>query len=169
VTAVTTRLATPEDVPAIAAVHAEGWEAFRGVLPEAVWRPRTEERRRGEWPAALRTREVILAEQDGAAVGFISAWREGDEGHLSTFFVASAARGRGLGSRLLREGAERLAEQGAAAILIQTFADGPARALFDRLGGEVVERGMRDYGGAEVAEVTYRWPARALAQAIANT
>jgi len=85
-----------------------------------VWAPRTEERRRREWRAALRTREVILAEQD------------------------------------------------ATTILIRTFADGQTRALFDRLGGEVVERRMRDYGGAEVAEVTYRWPARALAQAIAN-
>ena len=117
---VTTRLATADDVPAIAALHAQGWEAFRDFLPESVWQPRTEERRLREWPEALRTREVILA------------------------------------------------DQGAATILIRTFADGPARALFDRLGGEVAERRMRDYGGAEVAEVTYRWPVGALVHALVN-
>jgi ribosomal protein S18 acetylase RimI-like enzyme len=168
VTPVTTRIATLDDVPAVAALHAQGWEAFRSFLPEAVWAPRTEERRLREWPAALEQREVILAEEAGAAVGFISAWRGGDEGHLSTFFVATEARGRGIGSLLLRAGAERLADQGAETILIRTFADGPVRALFDRLGGEVAERRMRDYGGAEVAEVTYRWPTDALVQTIAN-
>jgi hypothetical protein len=121
VTAVTTRLATLDDVAAIAALHAQGWEAFRSFLPEAVWARRTEERRLREWPAALEQREVILAEEDGAAT-----------------------------------------------ILIRTFADGPVRGLFDRLGGEVGERRMRDYGGGDVAEVTYRWPTGALVQAIAN-
>jgi putative acetyltransferase len=164
VTRVTTRLATADDVPTIAALHAQGWEAFRGFLPEAVWRPRTEEQRLREWPMALQQRDVILAEEDGRAIGFISVWNN----ELSTFFVAPEARGRGIGSRLLHEGAGRLAEQGAETILIRTFADGPVPALFDRLGGEVVERRMRDYGGAELAEVTYRWPAGALVQAIAN-
>jgi len=168
VTRVTTRSATPDDVPVIARLHAEGWRAFRSFLPEAVWAPRTEERRLREWPAALQQRDVVLAEEDGRPVGFVSAWCAGGIGHLSTFFVAPEARGRGIGTRLLREGAERLAAEGAEAIVINTFADGAARALFDRLGGEVVERRMRDYGGVEVAEVTYRWPAGALDQAIGN-
>ena len=158
-TGVTTRLATAEDVPAIARLHAEGWESFRAFLPEAVWRPRTEERRLREWPEALREREVILAEQDGRAVGFVSVWRE----ELSTFFVTAEARGRGIGSRLLAAGAARLAERGATTVVVRTFADGPARSLFDRLGGELVATGMRDYDGVAVAEVTYRGPAGALA------
>ncbi len=97
-TVVTTRLATPDDVPAIARLHAEGWESFRAFLPEAVWGPRTEERRRREWPAALREREVILAEEDGRALGFVSVWVERGAGELSTFFVAEEARGP-LGAR----------------------------------------------------------------------
>ena len=54
------RAATLADVPTIAALHTEGWHAFRAFLPEAVWGPRTLERRLREWPAALRERSVMF-------------------------------------------------------------------------------------------------------------
>jgi ribosomal protein S18 acetylase RimI-like enzyme len=156
------RQAALEDVPAIAALHSEGWTSFRTFLPETVWRPRTLERRLREWPPALRERDVLLAEEHDRVIGFISTRMAVTVGELSTFFVAPDARGRGVGTRLLAAGAGRLAGQGADWIVVRTFAEGRARVLFDRLGGQLINARMRDYGGAEIAEVTYRWPAGAL-------
>ena len=151
-----------EDVPAIAALHAEGWRSFETFLPEAVWGSRTLQRRLSEWPRALRERDVLLAEEQDRLVGFISTRMRGRDGELSTFFVASDSRGRGLGRRLLAAAAGRLAEQGAARIVVRTFAEGRACVLFDRLGGVIIDTAVRDHGGADVAEVTYQWRAGAL-------
>src|SRR3954452_6675928 len=163
------RRATLEDVPAIAALHVDGWRSFRTFLPEAVWGTRTLQRRLREWPKALGEREVLLAEEQGRLLGFISTRRHGREGEFSTFFVASGSRGRGIGHQLLAAAASRLAEQGAARIVVRTFAEGRACVLFERLGGVVIDTTVRDYGGADVVEVTYEWPAGALERMATRT
>jgi GNAT superfamily N-acetyltransferase len=43
----------------------------------------------------------VVAELDGAVVGFASAWARGDDWFLASLFVAPAAQGTGTGSRLL--------------------------------------------------------------------
>ncbi|MGZ4268180.1 MAG: GNAT family N-acetyltransferase [Solirubrobacteraceae bacterium] len=156
-------------MPVIAALHAQGWESFRAFLPEAIWGPRTLERRLREWPPALREREVLLAAEHDRVVGFVSIRLQAPVGELSTFFVAPDARGRGVGTDLLAAAAARLTRQGATRVLMRTFAAGRARVLFERLGGRLIDSRMRDFGGAEAAEVTYSWPAGALERAARGT
>ena len=145
------RAATSDDIPAIAALHAEGWRAFASFLPAEMIAARGVERRLREWPGALRTRHVVVAEEDGEIAGFVSAFVRGDgAGELSTFFVGEGRRGRGVGGALLAEARAWLAARGAAPVEVRTFAEGRACALFERLGGKVVSRAGR--------EVTYRLP-----------
>ena len=153
------RTATSADIPAIAALHDEGWLSFRPFLPESLWGPRTLERRLREWPAALEQREVLLAAHGDRVLGFVSLRRAGTEGELSTYFVTSAARGRGIGTLLLEHATARLAGGGAETVTVRTFADGPATALLERFAGRPGASVARDGAGSGVAELTYAWPA----------
>ena len=147
------------DIPAIAALHDEGWLSFRSFLPESLWEPRTLERRLREWPKALGNREVLLAEQGDRVLGLVSLRLVDTNGELSTFFVTTAARRRGIGTLLLEHATARLAGGGAETVTVRTFADGPATALFERFSGEPVATGTRDGTDSGVAELTFAWPA----------
>ena len=49
----------------------------------------------------LRTGASVVAEEDGAPVGFASAWVRGEDWFLASLFVSTAAQGRGVGKALL--------------------------------------------------------------------
>jgi GNAT superfamily N-acetyltransferase len=95
--------------------------------------------------------ECLLAEVDGEAVGF--ALYLGD---YSTFagragiivedlFVIEAARGRGIGRRLLARLARASRERGGTTLSLNVLDWNPARAFYDRL-GFAETRGWLPYG-----------------------
>lgn len=98
------RPAAPGDVPLILALVRELAEYERE--PEAVvaTEPVLEEALFGERPAA----EAVIAELDGTAVGFalyffnFSTWTGKRSLYLEDLYVRDAARGRGVGTALLR-------------------------------------------------------------------
>lgn len=100
--------------------------AFRDHLGAA--RPTAEELE-GALPAALRdpaTEFCLCLADDGSAVGYTNArsfhsiWAAGLEAHLEDLFVLEAARGAGLGQRLLEFAVERMRARGARAIGLHT-------------------------------------------------
>lgn len=54
-----------------------------------------------------RLRLPLVAEQDGAVVGFLMAWRVADQLHVLNIAAAPRSRRQGVGTALLREAARR--------------------------------------------------------------
>ncbi|MHB8078967.1 MAG: ribosomal protein S18-alanine N-acetyltransferase [Candidatus Krumholzibacteriia bacterium] len=91
-------------------------------------------------PGALRL--PLVAERDGAVVGYLMAWRAADELHILNLAVDAAERCRGVGARLLTAA---IAEGTARAMALVTLevreSNAPARRFYARHG--FVARGRR--------------------------
>ncbi len=101
------RPATPDDVPPIAALLRElGWFAF--INDEAATETETRVKKHLRLCMADDSHSVLVAEDgEGAVLGYVAVhWLPylmlpGPEGYVSELFVAEAARGMGVGTRLL--------------------------------------------------------------------
>lgn len=76
-----------------------------------------------EMRARLARRDVdaYIVEAEGRAVGYLQAWREGDEGGLDMFLIPDA-RGRGYGPDSARALAQALLEQGWPRVTVDPYA-----------------------------------------------
>ncbi len=89
--------------------------------------------------------ETLIAELDGVPAGFAlffptySTW-EGTAGiHLEDIFVEEAARGQGVGEKLMRALAAIAVGRGCARLELQVLDWNPARQFYRRLGLECLE------------------------------
>jgi len=119
----TIRLATPYDVEALAAVHAQCFE-----------RPWSER----EIDALLLDGFGLVGEEAAAIlIGRVA----GDEAEILTVAVDRAFRRRGWGLALVQAAAVHAAEQGARTLFLEVGVDnGPAIDLYERAGFSVVGR-----------------------------
>lgn len=126
--------AAPRDAEAIAALHAAAFR--RGWSDSEVEQLLLD-------PNVVGDRITIGHELVGFA---LSRWAA-DEAEILSIAVASGAQGRGLGRNLLRRNLQRLAGQGVRAVFLEVGADnGPALALYKRMGFEQVGSRERYYG-----------------------
>jgi ribosomal-protein-alanine N-acetyltransferase len=119
-------VATPDDLDALAAVHAEAFE-----------RP---------WSATdlqvLTAAEGAVALADEHRLGFILIRVVADEAEILTLAVSAKARRQGLGRRLVMAGAQAAAARGARALFLEVAADNAAAIALYRTSG-FVETGRR--------------------------
>jgi GNAT superfamily N-acetyltransferase len=164
------REARTEDSARIAELHVEGWREFRSFVPSEVLDVRTVDSRTAEWSEFLagdRTGTwTTVAERDGAVVGFASTrlLAEPDHGarsEIKNVFVDGAARGTGVGKRLLADAARWLAANGGEPIALYSFTENPYRGAYARLGGTVFGERPTDWGGIVVPETGYIWDSAA--------
>lgn len=106
----------------------------------------------------------VAAYHDGSVVGSIALDITGsgpDGAHLRWFIVGDAARGTGLGRRLLARAMDFCDESGSAAWL--TTFDGlhAARALYERHGFALASERAEDQWSGGVREQLFRRPAKA--------
>jgi ribosomal protein S18 acetylase RimI-like enzyme len=154
----------PADARAVAEVHAASWQdTYRGILAgsyldgplladrQRLWRERLVDK-----PAPL---QIGLLALDGeTAVGFAYA-RPGSHARWGTLLenlhVLPAARGRGIGRMLLHA----LSGQLEGGLFLWVFERNTrARALYERLGGERIERAEESApGGGVAAAWMYAW------------
>jgi ribosomal protein S18 acetylase RimI-like enzyme len=156
------RAATAGDADAIAALHVASWRsAYRGILRDSTLGPQLDDERRTHWRECLATLQpddtVLIA--DGR--GFIAVWAEGDEGlgaYIDNLHVHPDRRSAGLGRRLLGEAMRRVADRGERGAYLWVF-DANPRAIdfYRRLGGEIVERRLDEFDGAEVPSSRIIW------------
>lgn len=162
------REATAADAPAIARIHVESWRTtYRGIVPDDVLETLSMGRRERFWAETLRTTDspefVFVAEDDaGAVVGFAAGGpeREGDPrytGELYAIYLLAGQQGKGIGRRLARAVAERLAAMGHDAMLVWVLAANPACRFYATLGGVPVREKTITLGGASLTEVAYGW------------
>lgn len=102
------------------------------------------------------TRETYLARHDGARVGFIILNMKGAfVGYVQTICVASEARGRGLGTRILAFAEERIFREAPNVFMCVSSFNPDALRLYERLGYERVGE-LRDYLVSGHSEVLLR-------------
>jgi GNAT superfamily N-acetyltransferase len=84
-------------------------------------------------PAALRAKEVYVAETDGRAVAFVALLAKGETVLLDDLWVEPPWIGKGIGSRLFRFAVERARQLGAENL--EWEAEPHAVGFYEKLGG----------------------------------
>jgi [ribosomal protein S18]-alanine N-acetyltransferase len=146
VVAPTLREAHWADVPALAALETV-------LFAHDAWSEPT-------WWAELAGRPrrdyVVLTDGEGV-LGYAGLDHGGDVADVMTVAVAPRARGRGLGRLLLVELERRAVARGAASVMLEVRADNaPARALYERVGYQVLSTRRRYYQPGDVDAVVMR-------------
>ncbi len=166
------RRATPDDSEAIAALHIVCWaETYRGLLPDPLIQSMTLPSRTIQWQRALERRadvQVIVAEDaSGGLLGFASGGpaRGADLGaaqEIYAIYVRRQAQRRGLGRALLQSVAAHLVLKSMTPTALDLGLwvlrdNAPARAFYERLGGQPGGERMEKREGHDLAEAAYRW------------
>jgi ribosomal protein S18 acetylase RimI-like enzyme len=164
------REATPDDAAAIARVTIDSWRgAYRGMLPDRVLDGFSHEEMTARWAAALaggaeRGIFVLVADDPRhGVVGFLRGGPEGSgdpafTGEVFQLYLLPTRQRRGLGRRLLAEGARRLAQRGHRSLLIWVFtANEAGRRFYEALGGALVREREFEIFGVRLPEVGYGW------------
>ena len=138
------RAAAPADARGIAEVHVGSWRwAYRGQVPDPFLEALSVDERETQWWLATRERpgDTVVAELDGAIVGFVSvgpaqgASLPTGAGELFAIYIAAPVAGTGVGASLLAAGVERLRGAGFdQAILWVLAANDRARAFYEGAG-----------------------------------
>jgi GNAT superfamily N-acetyltransferase len=166
------RSAVPDDSEAIAALHVACWgETYRGLLPDPMIESMKVNDRTIQWQRALERRadvQVIVAmAEDGSLLGFASGGpARGADLHAAqeiyAIYLLRRAQRQGLGRALLQSLASNLALR---TIMARDFHLGlwvlrdnaPARAFYERLGGQFLAERVERREGHDLAEIAYRW------------
>lgn len=131
------RPATHDDLPRVR----ELWLEFEREIPDAPWRDDDSEADLAALDGAIRDGIVLLAEQDGLAVGLAVAAKTGARlGFLDMLYVEPAARRSGVAAELARSTASALRALGAEVLELDVLSSNePARAVYERWGFAPVE------------------------------
>lgn len=165
------REALASDAETIAMLHAASMrDAYSNVLDAAYLAGPIEEERRVHWEselvAAAAGKRVVLAEDQGNAVGFICVRWPGDPiwgAWVNNLHVSCASRGKGVGKQLLRAAAAWVTGIDVQSGLhLWVFeANEPALSFYKHLGGEVVEKSCSQIPAANDAPIVRIWWRRA--------
>jgi len=145
------RRATPDDVQAIAKLHAESWRsAYRGLLSDDYLDERVFADRLSLWSEKLTSHDldsflVLLASRDAEPIGFVCMILDEDQAWgalLDNLHVLPAWKGKGLGRKLMAEAARWVASRrpGSPLHLWVIEANEEARSFYERLGGRPLGR-----------------------------
>ena len=162
------RSATPDDAHAIERVRTDTWRAtYRGHFPDAVLDGLGYDgsRRRQQMADMSATRFALVAEHDGAVVGFAiggpSRVDNADHpGEIYAIYVLPEHHGHGHGSALMRAGARELVARGCRGMVIWVLRENLASRLFyERMGGvHLRDRDVdREIEGVTISESGYAW------------
>lgn len=163
------RLAKPTDADQLADLHTRSWQtAYRGIMSDAYLDGEAATERRDVWRGRfaqpVANQRVLLAQEDGALVGFIALFLDDHAtwGTLIDNLHADPGRkGQGIGSGLLREAARRvLPEATSPGCYLAVFEQNqPAIQFYERMGGVCVGLTTHGVPGQEQAEARYyAWP-----------
>lgn len=162
------RAAQPEDALPIATIHVEAWQiAYRGIVPDEYLRALSVEERVAAWRKHLEAKEspTWVAEDGGAALGWISAARSRDDGALGStgeiwaIYVDPRHWGKGVGRALINTAEEELRRLGFTDVTLWVFKDNERASRFYRSVGfiqDACEDRVIERGGKALSEVRMR-------------
>jgi len=108
------------------------WERWQSESVAPPWADTSWEANEPELDRALAANGVFFAEEDGEAVGFVSAWLEGHVARIGDLYVTRAARRSGAGGALVEAVIENLRARGATHLLLDANLE--SLAFYEKLG-----------------------------------
>jgi GNAT superfamily N-acetyltransferase len=173
------RLARVADAAGIARAHVLGWRmAYRGVIAGATLDRLSIPERTAMWRERLLTLDVAAPPRGEAlfvavgANGEIAGFARGGaarplasgkepapyDAELYAIYMVPGSERRGVGRRLARAVAWRLASGGRRALLVWALAENPYRGFYETLGGAPVFEQDIVIEGQALPEIGYGWP-----------
>jgi GNAT superfamily N-acetyltransferase len=157
-----------DDIPAIAALHAESWRsAYRGLVPDDVLGDGLDAERLQFWRDRFASphphrRAVFVAVSRDVLVGLACILADADPAHgplLDNLHVKPGSRGHGIGARLLDEARSwsRAIAPGQPMHLWVLEGNVPARRFYRRQGGIEDDRRVEHRGGMEIVSLRCVW------------
>jgi len=163
---ITVRQARLSDAAAIGAVHVAAWRsAYPGLLPETYLAGLSATRHARNYEAAIAAGNTVLVAAPATGkprvVGFATigpARTDGlGDGEIETLYVLDDYRDQGLGRRLIRAAATRLAGNGCRSVYLWVLRDNPSRFFYQHLGGQPVAQGQTRVAGVTLPQIAYSW------------
>ena len=114
------------------------WERWQSESVAPPWADTSWEANEPELDRALAANGLFLAEENGEAVGFVSAWLEDHVARIGDLYVTQAARRGGAGSALVEAVIENLRARGATHLLLAANLE--SLAFYEKLGFREVAR-----------------------------
>ena len=162
------RIAGSNDSTAIAALHAESWRnSYRGILADDYLDGRILLERIGVWCERFRAPKprqyVVVAEDQGALVGFACAYGNADDRwgtNLDNIHVLPTGKRKGIGSTLIANVASWSSRNypGKGLFLWVFERNLPARHFYERLGGVIAgDTIWTAPEGTQVKQLRYVW------------
>ena len=165
------RRAEIRDSALLAQIQVDSYQtSYAGTLPPSYLERFSYREQEQDWRDLLSSKSddvLFVAETEtGEIVGY-ALGRLGPssippyDGELVALHVRRSYQGQGTGRQLIAAVAGELQRNGSTALMLWVLEKNPARALYKRLGGQVL--GQKDWDGNEafgmqVKEVAYGWP-----------
>lgn len=158
------------DADTLADIHTRSWQsAYRGIgiLSDAYLDGAASAEMRAKWRARMSTpvagQRVWCADLNDQTIGFLCVLREDDTpwgALVDNLHLLPAARGHGVGNRLMGEAARWAAAQGISQLHLLVYeANTAAIGFYEALGGVPVSRDWLETADGGHAWVrTYHWP-----------
>ncbi len=167
------RLATPDDIPAIARIHVAGWQAaYGGLVDQAYLDSLSASQREADWREWLASGEtsILLAETGGIPAGFAAYGRTktappGDSkirplyaAEIYALYLLPDFWRQGIGSALIRHAAKNLKDMKMNGLCLWVL-DGNQRAklFYEKTYGQRIGKKLITIGPSELKEVCYGW------------
>ena len=162
------RAAAVGDAAGMARVQVESWRAtYAGMLPSAFLAGLDAAENAASWRRLLaapdrRAAVRVAADRDRGIVGFASAGPSRRpalpyRSEVYAIYLDGDFHGRGVGRRLFLSAAAAAAGTGDPSLIVWCLRGNPSRYFYERLGGVLVARRPRRFGGAELEEAGYGW------------
>jgi ribosomal protein S18 acetylase RimI-like enzyme len=162
------RRATVNDSAGIARVQVDSYRtAYAGIFSQDYLDPFSYEEQAQDWYDWMMTKPrdlLYVAQAEGGEILGYALGRPGlteippYDSELMALHVRQPFQRQGVGQNLMATMAEQFQEQGCAAMLLWVLAKNPARAFYEKLGGQLMgEREMEVGEGEKAVEVAYGW------------
>lgn len=162
------RSATPDDAPAVAALHADSWRRhYRGAYADEYLDGPIDAERLEVWSGRLEDAAdtaTILAEDDGGLVGFVHVVLDADDTYgalVDNLHVRHDVQRSGLGAQLMAHAAAAVVRDRPTSQLHLWVLEQNTRAqgFYRALGGvEADRKESTPPGGGRVTGIRFVWP-----------
>lgn len=162
------RPAGSADCAGIAAVQLRSYRtAYASFFPPSYFAGFSQAEQEQEWRELLGAQPVaellVALDPREEVIGYVLAHIQetgfpGYGAEVIALHVRQEWKGHGVGGALLGAAVSRLRARGCNAAMLWTLQGNPARAWYERLGGQLLGEKRYDVDGWEITEVAYGWP-----------
>ena len=161
------RKATINDAEKVAKIKIEGWQtAYRGIIDDEFldnMNLNEEIEKKNNIEDGV---DIIVAELDNEIVGFClyrnyikdSESYPNADCELSSLYVRSSLKRRGIGTKLMQHVIQKLQNQGKTKMILGCLKENyPSRAFYEKMGGKVLKTEKIAFGNKEYEETIYEY------------